>query len=85
VRVEDPERYDDEEGLPQEVRPVLTLVGRDGNAVSIVGRTARALRRAGFTKKKIDEYRRRALSGDYNNVLTVTLEYIEEGSSDDYF
>ena len=49
--------------------------GPSGNAYCILGMTARALKRSGHADK-VDEYRRRATSGDYENLLKVTGEYV---------
>jgi menaquinone-dependent protoporphyrinogen IX oxidase len=55
----------------------VQLVGQDGNAYAIMGRVARALREAGATKAEIDEYHEQATSGDYDNLLRVTSEWVE--------
>jgi len=63
----------------------VKLVGEDGNAFSILGRVSAAMRRAGVERKIIQEYQNKATSGDYNNLLMVTLEYVdEEGMEDTY-
>ena len=49
--------------------------GPSGNAYWIMGMTARALKRNGHADK-VDEYHRRATSGDYANLLKVTREYV---------
>lgn len=54
----------------------FTLVGVDGNAFSIMGYTANALRKAGL-KDKADEMYDRATSGDYYNLIAVCDEYVE--------
>lgn len=47
----------------------VTLTDRvDGNAHSIVGAVARAMRDCKVPRKEIDEFRREALSGDYQHV-----------------
>ena len=53
------------------------FVGTDGNAFSIMGTTAKALKRAGASPEVIDEYRRKAMSGDYNNLLAVSMRYLD--------
>ena len=55
----------------------VELVGEDGNALAIVGRVARALRRADVDAAEVDEFRREALSGDYDNVLRTAMEWVE--------
>lgn len=54
----------------------FTLVGVDGNAFSVMGYTAHALKTAGL-KDKVDEMHKKATSGDYNNLLCVCMEYID--------
>lgn len=49
------------------------LAGPEGNAYCIMGRVQEAMRRAGKTKEQISEYMEAAKSGDYNNLLRVTL------------
>ena len=53
-----------------------SLVGVDGNAFSIMGYTARALKREGL-RDKVDEMHKRAESGDYDNLIRVCLEYVD--------
>ena len=55
------------------------LVGVDGNAFSIMGYTSRALRREGLGGL-VDEMRERAMSGDYNNLIVVCLEYVDKAN-----
>ena len=54
----------------------VTLVGEDGNAFAIIGRVKKALQRAGH-KDLAEEYQKEATSGDYDNLLRVTMEYVE--------
>jgi hypothetical protein len=56
-------------------KPVVKLVGHDGNAFAIMGRVKQALKRAGADKEYIDRYVREAMAGDYNNLLRVSMEY----------
>jgi hypothetical protein len=57
-------------------KPVVQLVGTDGNAFAIMGKVARALRQAGrpdLVKPYMDE----ATSGDYDHLLQVTMKYVD--------
>ncbi len=54
----------------------VTLVGENGNAFNIMGITTKALKRAGHGDL-VEEYRKEAMSGDYDNLLRVTMEYVE--------
>lgn len=53
----------------------FTLVGVDGNAFSIMGYTARALKKAGL-QDKVDMMYEEAESGDYYNLLAVCDGYV---------
>jgi hypothetical protein len=58
-------------------KPVVQLVGSDGNAFAIMGKVQKALRQAGYPKEEIDRYLAEATSGDYDNLLQVTMEWVE--------
>lgn len=53
-----------------------TVVIGDGNAYAIMGRVKDALKKAGM-EDKMDEYLEKARSGDYDNLLRVTMDYVE--------
>jgi len=61
----------------------LELVGMDGNAFSILGRAGRVLKdydRENDTtlyKEHYEAYQEEATSGDYDNLLRVTMRYFE--------
>lgn len=52
------------------------LVGVDGNAYSIMGYTAHALKREGL-RDKVDQMYKEATSGDYDNLIRVCMKYID--------
>jgi hypothetical protein len=58
-------------------RPKVKLIGEDGNAFMILGKTIRALRKAGYPQAEIDRYRNAATSGDYDHLLGVTMEWVD--------
>lgn len=58
-------------------KPVVRLIGEDGNAFVIMGKVVKALKRAGYSQDQIKEYQAKAMSGDYDNLLAVTMEYVE--------
>jgi len=58
-------------------KPVLQLVGKDGNAFMVLGLAIRAAKKAGWSKEQIDEYQRKATSGDYDNLLGVTMRMFD--------
>ncbi len=60
----------------------VRLVGEDGNAFAIMGRVRQAMKRARVPRETIDAYTAEATSGDYYNLLKVTLEYVTDASTD---
>lgn len=54
----------------------VQLVGLDGNAFSILARVMKALRQAGATADEVNEYHKQATSGDYDNLLRVTMTWV---------
>lgn len=54
----------------------FTLVGVDGNAFSIMGYTANALKAVG-RRDLVDKMREEAMSGDYYNLIYVCDRYID--------
>lgn len=54
------------------------LVGQDGNAFVLMGYTQRAMREQKFTKEEIGEVMGKAMSSDYNNLICVLDEAIQE-------
>lgn len=54
----------------------VQLSGEDGNAFSILSRTARALRRGGVSKESVDEFREMATSGDYEHLLATVQKWV---------
>ena len=54
----------------------VRLVGEDGNAVAIIGRVMKALKRGGHGAL-VDEFIEEATSGDYNHLLETVLKYVE--------
>lgn len=61
----------------------VKLIDEDGNALSIVGRVSKAMRRDGLSEEQVSEYTKEALSGDYNHVLSTTMNYVNEESMND--
>lgn len=71
-------KYEIKERVPKNIGEEYSLVGQDGNAFSLMGYTARCMKKCGFKKADIDEMRERAMSGDYNNLIVVCDEYIQK-------
>ena len=54
---------------------VVEMRGPSGNAFCVMGAVAKALRSAG-RGDLVEEYLRKATSGDYENLLKVSGEYV---------
>lgn len=54
----------------------VKLIGQDGNAFYILGKTVKALYEADAHWQDIEEYQKKAMEGDYDNLLRVTMEYV---------
>lgn len=57
-------------------RPVVKLIGMDGNAYFILGTVKKALEKAGM-RQEAKEFIEKATSGDYDNLLRVVMEYVD--------
>lgn len=55
----------------------ITLVGTDGNAFAVLGKTTGALRRAGVSKEQRDEFMKAATSGSYDHLLQTVMQWVE--------
>lgn len=55
----------------------VKLTGQDGNAFAILGAVDRALRSAGVPKAERSAYYAEATSGDYDNLLRVTMQWVK--------
>ena len=58
-------------------KPKLKLIGEDGNVFYILGKAVREARTAGWSEEKINEFKRKAMSGDYNNALQTCMAYFD--------
>lgn len=61
----------------------VPLVGEDGNAFAILGRTKKALERGGATPEEVDEFMAEAKSGDYDHLLQTVMAWVETSSDDE--
>ena len=57
-------------------KPVVKLTGTDGNAFAIMGKVSSALRRAGYTAEEVEQYQTEAMSGDYDHLLRVSMDWV---------
>lgn len=56
-----------------EKKPVVRLVGQNGNAFMIIGLCRRAAKAAKWTPERIDAVMTDMMSGNYDHVLQVAL------------
>jgi hypothetical protein len=55
----------------------VQLSGNDGNAFAVMGAVKSALKKAGASKDELDQYLADSMSGDYDNLLRVAMEWVE--------
>lgn len=54
----------------------VKLVGRGGNAMEIIARVRKEMRRKSVPNDEIEEFTRRAASGDYDRLLRTCMEWV---------
>ena len=54
------------------------LVGVDGNAFAVMGYILKAMKECKMSKEEQSDYQSKAMSGDYNNLLAVSIEMIDK-------
>lgn len=69
--------------MKSNIRPVVKLVGEDGNAFAILGRCRNAAKKAGWTEDQLTEFSTKARSGDYNNLLCTVMDYFDVQDDED--
>lgn len=63
--------------MPKYPNVTVKLTGVDGNAFMLIGACAKAARKNGLTKERIDEFTDEAMSGDYNHLLRTCMSYFD--------
>ena len=54
----------------------VKLTGKDGNAFAVMGKVRKAMKRANIPTAAIQRYTGKAMSGDYDHLLRVTMETV---------
>ena len=54
------------------------LVGIDGNAFAVMDYVLKAMKECGMSKEEQSDYQTKAMSGDYNNLLAISVEMIDK-------
>lgn len=66
------------DGRPEyEIDASEVLIGVDGNAFAVMGATKRALKQAKASGEYIQAYLDEAMSGDYDNLLSASVKFLE--------
>lgn len=55
-----------------------SLVGIDGNAFSIMAYVSKAMKENRFSKEEVKNYQNEAMSGNYDNLLRVSIKMIDK-------
>ena len=58
-------------------KPKVKLTGKADNGFAILHTVVKALRRAGALKEMTDKYIYEAIDGDLDNLLKITMEYVD--------
>lgn len=61
----------------EKVKPVVKLIGNNGNAFAILGSCSSAARKAQWSAEKVKEFQDKATAGNYDHLLRVVGEYFE--------
>jgi hypothetical protein len=54
----------------------VSLVGKEGNAFSILGAVKKEMKKNQVPQEDIDNFFNEAMSGDYDNVLRTVMKYV---------
>ena len=63
--------------IPKYPHVRVRLVGEDGNAFAILGRTKRALQNAGASAEDVAAFIGEATAGTYDELLATVLRWVE--------
>lgn len=55
----------------------VKLIGKDGNAFAIIGSVTQAMKKAKIPNEEIAEFKKAAMGGDYNNLLTTCMDWVD--------
>ena len=58
-------------------KPVLSLIGADGNAFYLLGKAQQVARKAGWSEHKVTKFMLEAKAGDYDHLLRTLMKYFE--------
>jgi hypothetical protein len=74
-----PNNGEENEQMPNggSMKPIVTLIGEDGNVFSIIGIVARALKKVGQADKAKEFTEKAFAAHSYDEVLAMLSEYVE--------
>ena len=58
-------------------KPVVKLLGEDGNAYAIIGACRKAGRNAGWSNEQLEDLVAEMTSGDYNHLLITAMRHFD--------
>jgi hypothetical protein len=58
-------------------KPLVNLVGEDGNAFSILARCRRAAKKAGWSVDQWETFKEEAMMSDYDHLLQAVMYHFE--------
>lgn len=70
-------RQDFYRAVEEEEKPKLKLSGEDGNAFMILGRAIDTARKSGWSEQEIEDFRVKAMDGDYGHLLKTCTEHFD--------
>lgn len=75
-------RFEWEAQPPPEITPrcpeiEVQLTGEDGNVFAVMEAVREALRKGGYSVAVVNAYTDEAMAGDYDNLLRVTMRWVE--------
>ena len=59
------------------MKPVVKLVGGDGNAFVIIGACIKAARKAGWSNEQIEAVKTEMMASDYNHLLQTAMKHFD--------
>lgn len=62
---------------PKHPEITIKMVGKDGNAFSILARCRQAMREAGLPQSEIDAFQAEATAGDYDHLLQTCMRWFD--------
>lgn len=63
--------------MAEQDKPVVKLIGEDGNAYYIIGACHKAAMKAGWTDERWQEVQKQMMSGTYDDLLCTAMRYFE--------